>query len=92
MDEARKGVEEDNGEGFSCLQEIELTRFKSERVDGEKLNLAELNRMVGVRNVWALRFLKERGEEEDRSRLSMASICKTTNDNEGKRRTQIRSL
>jgi len=65
LEEARKGVEEEKGDGFACWQQIEESRFKWEweRVDGEKLNLAvaDSNR---VRNV------KEGGEDDDRS-LSM---------------------
>lgn len=43
MEEAKRGVEDDNGDEFWCLQQIEVPRLKKERVDGGKLNLAYSN-------------------------------------------------
>lgn len=41
-DEAKEGVLEDNEDGISCLQEIELARLKSERLDEGKMKVEGL--------------------------------------------------
>lgn len=67
----------DNEEGFSCLQEIEVGRLKSERCEEGKMKVEGSNRMArGWRVEGCLRFnLREVGENEDEDRsLSMASM------------------
>ena len=75
VDEAQKGVEDDNGDEFSWLEEIEVPHFKWQRVKGKKLNLWDSNRWARGRKVEGLRLVWREGreEEEDRS-LSMAPL------------------
>jgi hypothetical protein len=68
--------EDDNGDGFWWLQEIELARVKKERVDGERLKVVVVAYWNRLRNVKGLR---EGGEEDDRSLSMLLSIYLTAN-------------
>lgn len=66
-------LEDEKREGFSYLQQIEVTLFKSERVKGDKLILAVAD-WNGMRNGKDLvKVLTEGGEGDDRS-LSMCGF------------------